>query len=76
MIIFTFSGLLLLVLSFIFYTQDLKIYMLILLSFSGFFLMNKIPFVYSITMKTIKTRNINLLNVLLFLSSLLFFILV
>lgn len=74
LILFSLGGLSLLVLSYFLYQYEYHDFMKWSFMLAGLFLMNKIPLIFSLTIQNIPTSNVNLLNIILFLSSQIFYI--
>ena len=70
--LFTFLGTLVLGLSLVFYYIEYYEFMKWTFSFSGFFLLNKLPLVFSLCLKNIKVQNVSLLNIIFIITSQIF----
>lgn len=69
MILFTVLGLVFLSLSLVFYEIGQFTAMKWIFSFSGFFLVNKIPMLFSLCLINVKVENVSLMNVIFMISS-------
>lgn len=76
LLIFTISGLFLLSLMILFYYLKDYFWMKIAFGISGFFLVNKVPLIFTFSLEILKIKNVSFLNIILYLGNQLFAIIV